>query len=72
MNDYTYHSQKAYISDDGSYSACSSTLTFDTDALTEKQWQIVDELPDSMKFEYALAILDGDDDFVEEIESEYE
>ena len=69
---YTYHSQKAYISSDGSYSACEDTITFDTDALTEKQWQIVDELPDSMKMEYAIAILDCDDEFVAEIESEYE
>jgi hypothetical protein len=69
---YDFHSRKAYISADGSYSANEDTITFDTDALTEKQWQIVDELPDSMKMEYALAILDGDDDFVAEVESEYE
>ncbi len=68
---YDFHSRKAYISADGSFSACEDTITFDTDALTNDQWEIVDQLPDSMKFEYALAILDGDDDFVNEIESEY-
>jgi hypothetical protein len=68
---YTFHSQKAYISADGSYSANEDTITFDTDALTNEQWEIVDDLPDSMKMEYAIAILDGDDDFVNEIESEY-
>jgi hypothetical protein len=67
---YEYHSQKAYISADGSYSACEDTLTFDTDALTEKQWQVVDQLPDSMRMEYALAVLDGDDDYVAELEEE--
>lgn len=69
---YDFHSRKAYVSADGSYSACEDTLTFDTDALTEKQWQIVDQLPDSTKFEYVLAILDGDDDYVAELESECE
>lgn len=69
---YDFHSCKAYISADGSYSACEDSITFDTDALNEKQWQIVDDLPDSMKMEYAIAILDGDDEFVAEIESEYE
>jgi hypothetical protein len=29
-------------------------------------------LPDSMKMEYAIAIFDGDDELVAEIESEYE
>jgi predicted nucleotide-binding protein len=69
---YDFHSRKAYISGDGSFSACEDTITFDTDALTNKQWDILDSLPDSMKMEYAIAILDGDDDFVNEIESEYE
>ena len=69
---YEYHSQKAYISADGSYSAREDTLTFDTDALTNKQWDIIDDLPDGMKMEYALAIFDGDDELVAEIESEYE
>ena len=69
---YNYNSQKAYVSADGSYSACEDTLTFDTDALSEKQWQVVDELPDSMKFEYVLAVLDGDDEYVAELESECE
>jgi hypothetical protein len=67
---YEYHSRKAYVSADGSFSACEDTLTFDTDALTEKQWEIVDQLPDSMKMEYALAVLDGDDEYVAELEEE--
>ncbi len=69
---YTFHSQKAYISGDGSWSSQQDTITFDTDALTEKQWEIVESLPDYTKMEYAIAVLDGDDDFVAEIESEYE
>ena len=69
---YDFHSLKAYVSADGSYSACEDSITFDTDALTPHQWAILDELPDSMKIEYAIAILDGDDEFVAEIESEYE
>ena len=69
---YDFHSQKAYVSADGSYSACEDTITFDTDALTEKQWQIVDILPDYQKLEYVIAVLDGDDEYVSEIESENE
>ncbi len=69
---YDFHSRKAYIAGDGSYSACEDSITFDTDALTTKQWDIVDDLPDSMKMEYAIAILDGDDEYVAEVESEYE
>jgi hypothetical protein len=33
---------------------------------------MVDEMPDSTKFEYVLAILDGDDDYVAELEGEME
>ena len=69
---YDFHSRKAFIADDGSFSACENVITFDTDALTNKQWDIVDNLPDSMKMEYAIAVLDGDDEFVADVESEYE
>lgn len=69
---YDFHSRKAYIAGDGSYSANEDTITFDTDALTDFQWRMIDDLPDSMKMEYAIAIFDGDDELVAEIESEYE
>ncbi len=69
---YDFHSRKAYVSADGSWSACEDTITFDTDALTEKQWEIVDGLTDYLKMEYVIAVLDGDDEYVKEIESEFE
>ena len=63
---------KAFIADEGSYNQYAGILVFDVDDLTEKQWAIVADLPDSLKFEYAQAIFNGDDEFVTEIESEYE
>jgi hypothetical protein len=69
---YDFHSRKAYVSADGSWSACEDTITFDTDALTDKQWEIVDGLTDYLKMEYVIAVLDGDDEYVKEIESEFE
>ncbi len=69
---YDFHSRKAYVSADGSWSACEDTITFDADALTDKQWEIVDGLTDYLKMEYVIAVLDGDDEYVKEIESEFE
>jgi hypothetical protein len=68
---YEFKSQMAFIAADGSYSAQENVMVFDTDALTEKQWQLIDVLPEGMKLEYAMAILDGDDDYVVEIEQDY-
>jgi AAA+ superfamily predicted ATPase len=58
---YNHHSWKAYISADGSYSASENTITFDGDLLTDKQWEVVSELPDSERIIYALAVFDGED-----------
>jgi hypothetical protein len=66
---YTY-TNKAYVTEYGDYATEGSVLTFEQNLLTISQWQLVDELPDSMKFEYVLAILDGEEDVVAEIESE--
>jgi len=71
MTTYT-HSNTAYVTEYGDFAAQGSVLTFDPTLLTDKQWNLVDELPDSMKFEYVLAILDGEEDVIAEIEGEME
>lgn len=67
---YTFTFGKAYVTEYGEYAAEGSVVSFDSSLLTNSQWQLVDELPDSMKMEYVLAILDGELDVVAEIESD--
>lgn len=66
---YTY-TNNAYVTEYGDFAAEGSVLTFDQSLLSISQWQLVDELPDSLKFEYVLAILDGEEDVIREIEGE--
>ncbi len=68
---HEYHSQKAFISADGSYSAAEELVTFEADALTDEQWGIIDILPDGEKIIFALACLDGDEEVVNEYLEEY-
>ena len=66
---YTY-TNRAFVTEYGDYAAEGSVLTFDQSLLSIPQWQLVDELPDSLKFEYVLAILDGEEDVIREIEED--
>lgn len=66
---YTY-TNKAFVTEYGDFAAEGSVLTFDQSLLSNSQWQLVDELPDSLKFEYVLAILDREEDVIAEIEGE--
>ena len=66
---YTF-TNKAYVTEYGDFAAEGSVLTFDQSLLSISQWQLVDELPDSLKFEYVLAILDGEEDVIREIEED--
>ena len=68
-SNYIY-TNRAYVTEYGDFAAEGSVLTFDQSLLTVSQWQNVDELPDSMKFEYVLAILDEDEKAIREIEGE--
>lgn len=67
---YTYVFGNAYVTEYGEYAAEGGIVSFDSSLLTNSQWQLVDVLPDSMKMEYVLAILDGEEDVVREIESD--
>lgn len=50
----------SYVSGDGNYGS-DSLIVFDNDLLTEKQWTILDNLGDNSRFDYVLAIINGDD-----------
>lgn len=63
------HGFTAYVATDGSYSASEDVLTFDADALTEKQWDLLGELSDADKFYYALAVLDEDEQVLKDYET---
>jgi len=67
---YKHNSSIAWISEDGSFSQENELITFDTDLLTERQWEIVDQLSDSERIIYAIAVIDGQD--VSEWEDEYD
>lgn len=58
---YTHNSNTAWISEDGSWSGGNELITFDYDELTDKQWELVAELPDSERILYAIAVIDGQD-----------
>lgn len=58
---YNYNSSISWISEDGSFSQSNELITFDPDLLTERQWEIVDNLSDSERIIYAIAIIDGQD-----------
>lgn len=51
----------AYVSYDGNYGAESDLLVFETEALTEQQWETLGELGDNSRYDYVQAIFDGKD-----------
>ena len=63
---YTHSEELSWISEDGSYSQSNELITFKPDELTEEHWEIIDELPDSERIIFALAVLNGEDDLVQE------
>ncbi len=50
----------AYVSNYGNWGQ-EEVIVFDSDALTEEQWEMLDELPDYEKMLYVEAVLTGDD-----------
>jgi hypothetical protein len=51
----------AWVAEYGEFGYNSQLVTFDSEALTEQQWDRLAELADYDRIEYVLAILDGDD-----------
>ena len=50
----------AYVSEYGNYGK-EAVVDFDSDALTEKQWSLLEVLPDNDRFDYVIAVLNGED-----------
>ena len=50
----------AYISESGNWGS-EDVLLVDDDSFTQKQWELIGELPDYEKYLYAQAILAGAD-----------
>ena len=48
-----------YVTYDGHYGAESDLLMFDSNALTQKQWDTLGELNDNSRFEYVEAVLNN-------------
>ena len=59
MNKYT-SKIGAYVSSDGSYSAQSQVVVFEQGLLSDKGWEIMEELHESDRYAYAVAIITGD------------
>ena len=59
MNKYT-SKIGAYVSSDGSYSARAHVVAFEQDLLSGNQWEIMGELHDDDRYQYAVAIITGD------------
>lgn len=51
---------KAWVSEDGSWGTNAMVL-FDPSTITDAQMEILDELNDSDKYDYIIAIFNGDD-----------
>lgn len=59
MADYFAH-DSAWIADNGSYGV-GMVIHFDANALTEDQWETLDNLSDSDKYDYIHAVLNNED-----------
>ena len=53
-------SNYGWVDENGSYGV-SAIAVFDSNALTEDQWDVLSELGDNDRFDYVSAILQGED-----------
>jgi hypothetical protein len=68
MSDYTIREDQMFVSMDGSYG--SGAMLFDQDALTDTQLACLEDMSDGDRYEYAFAILKGDDKTVRFLEEQ--
>lgn len=54
------NTDKAWVSEDGSYGVGYIVL-FDQNALTEDQWETLSNLHDSDRYDYVMAVMNGED-----------
>lgn len=60
----------AYVSTDGNYGG-EDSLHFDLSELSNEQWETLDNIPDSDRYYYVFAILNGDEETAKEYEEMY-
>ena len=73
MIKYEYNYQ-AYVAGDGNYGV-DTVITFDYDDLHAKYpkaWEILDEIHDSARVEFLMAVLDEDKEALLELANEYD
>lgn len=58
----------AWVTNDGEYNGSSSVLEFKFDQLTPHQWENLEEMSDTDRYDYVSAILADNDDLVRHIE----
>lgn len=60
----------AWVTNDGEYNGSSAILEFDYDFLTADQWERLENMSDSNRYDYVRFITEGHDFNVREIEAE--
>jgi hypothetical protein len=60
----------AWVTNDGEYNGSSLVIEFDYDDLTPQQWENLENMSDSNRYDYVRFILDGHNLNVCEIEME--
>lgn len=60
----------AWVTNDGEYNGSSLVIEFDYDSLTPQQWENLENMSDSNRYDYVQFILDEHDMNVREIEME--
>ena len=68
MDSYLIREDAAYVSPDGNYGQ--GVVVFESDILTDMQWERLTDMMDSDRFDYVKAIADGNNIAVCEIEME--
>ena len=65
---FEIHEDKAYVDMDGSYGQ--GVVVFDSDELTDEQWEKLTDMNDNDRATYVVAILNGDEQAIKEIEED--
>ena len=69
MDSYLIREDAAWVSMDGEYGQ--GVVVFESDLLTDEQWEKVTDMNDSDRPVYIVAILQDDKDTIADIEQEY-
>ena len=68
MDSYLIREDAAFVSMDGEYGQ--GVVVFESDLLTDQQWENVADMSSSDRAMYVVAILNGDEEAIKDIEKE--